>query len=213
MMKRAAFIVLLILVVGCGPSIAASDAETVPPQGQKSNASEVIVPVFGKGKIDVWLYSNYFCEWCKMGPDFDRMLTELVHNNVITITFIDVPISRFASPLYARYFFYSLKHRMEFDQAMRVRKALYDAAWAAIKDESKLESYLTQQGIAVTKFDTTSSLKNLNQYKKYLREQNNGKTIVPACAILNGSERKISVGASYVIRAFSAIAEDTKRQD
>ncbi|HQM80507.1 MAG TPA: hypothetical protein PLX02_02690 [Syntrophorhabdaceae bacterium] len=204
LMKRTTCLLLVLIAFVYVVEAAAVDIEK--PVRETEAKEEIIVPSFGSGKIDVRLYSDYFCEWCKLGAEFDQTLIELVAKNVITVTFVDKP-TRPATPLYVRYFFYALRNRMEFDQALRVRKALYDAAWAGIKKEDKLEDYLRQHKVTLTKFDATVSMKNLN---KYIKEDN--VRFIPTCVIRNGQEKEVWRGFGPITRAVSALKGDGKQR-
>jgi thiol:disulfide interchange protein DsbA len=54
---------------------------------------------FGKGKVEVKLYSDYFCGACKnLEPNVEYLIADLVQRNIITITFVDalctsIPVS------------------------------------------------------------------------------------------------------------------------
>jgi len=200
--KKTAGLLLVLIAFVCVAEAFAADIEK--PVREPEAKEEIIVPSFGTGKIDVRLYSDYFCEWCKLGDEFDQTLAELVAKNVITVTFVDKP-TRPATPLYVRYFFYALRNRMEFDQAMRVRKVLYDAAWAGIKKENKLEDYLKQHNVTLTKFDAEASMKNLN---KYLKEDN--VRFIPTCVIRNGQKKEMCRGFGPITRAVSALKGDDR---
>lgn len=200
LMKKMAGLLLALLTLVYVAEVAAVDIEK--PIRETDAKEEIIIPSFGSGKIDVRVYSDYFCEWCRLGAEFDQTLIELVAKNVITVTFVDKP-THAATPLYVRYFFYALRNRMDLDQAMRVRKVLYDAAWAGIKKDDKLEDYLRQHKVALTKFDAEASMKNLN---KYIKEDN--VRFIPTCVIRNGQEKQVWRGFGPIIRAVAALKGD-----
>ena len=200
LMKKMAGLLLALLAFVYVAEAVAVDIEK--PIRETDANEEIIIPSFGSGKIDVRVYSDYFCEWCRLGAEFDQTIIELVAKNVITLTFVDKP-THAATPLYVRYFFYALRNRMDLDQAMRVRKALYDAAWAGIKKEDKLEDYLKQHTVVLTKFDATASMKNLN---KYIKEDN--VRFIPMCVIRNGQEKQVWRGFGPITRAVAALKGD-----
>ncbi len=75
-------------------------------------AGETVVPAFGEGKINVRLYTDYFCPPCKdMEPDIEPVLAELVREKIIRLTFVDTPFYR-SSSLYARYFLYAMNEKI-----------------------------------------------------------------------------------------------------
>ena len=50
---------------------------------------------FGKGSVDVRIYTDYFCGPCRAEEaEVMALITELVEKNLIRVTFIDTPIHR-----------------------------------------------------------------------------------------------------------------------
>ena len=106
-------------------SFASSFSRGRPPRPMRE---EVLFPSFGTGKVQVRLYTDYFCGPCsQMEPKIEPVLKDLVHRNAITLTLVDTPIHTL-TPLYARYFLYILNSDRRFDQALRSRAVLFEAA-------------------------------------------------------------------------------------
>ena len=97
---------------------------------------------FGKGKIQVRLYTDYFCGPCSnLEPRIEYLITDLVKRNIVTITFIDTPLHKY-STLYAKYFLYILNDNKNLDHALKARAALFEASKVPIDSEAKLEAFL-----------------------------------------------------------------------
>jgi protein-disulfide isomerase len=119
---------------------------------------------FGNGKVQVRLYSDYFCPACRrLEPKIERMIMDLVKRNAITLTLIDTPIHKY-STLYTRYFLYALNSKSDFKYALDSRKVLFNAAKEKIEDSAKLEGFLNTHGIAFRKFDVRPVFEAMSAY-------------------------------------------------
>lgn len=149
-------------------------------------AGETVVPAFGEGKINVRLYTDYFCPPCRdMEPDIEPILTELVREKLIRLTFVDTPFYR-SSPLYARYFLYAMNEKNTLDNAFFVRRSLIEAAKKQIYDAQKLEAFLNERKIGFRSYDVKPVFSTLSGY---LKQDNIEKT--PTCLIeKNGKTHK-----------------------
>jgi protein-disulfide isomerase len=161
------------------------------PAGTKDDPS---FPTYGKGKITVRLYTDYFCPPCQASePEIEPVLEQLVKEGAIRVTFVDTPTTRY-SPLYVKYFLYAMKKKNSFANAMRVRQALFVAAKDKITDEDKLQVYLAEKKIAFTAFDVKPTFNQLNDY---LKKDSVGRT--PSAVIeKNGKIESTSGGADIV---------------
>jgi protein-disulfide isomerase len=131
---------LAMLIVGCATAGSAS-------------AQTAGLPKFGKGPVQVRLYTDYFCGPCsRMEPKVEDVLPELVRKNAITLTLIDLPVHATTS-LYARYFLYILNENKDLDRALKSRAALFEAAKDKIEDKEKLEEFLKKNSIGYKEMD------------------------------------------------------------
>ncbi len=154
-----------------------------------AGADEIAIPSFGTGKTVVRLYTDYFCGPCaNVEPQIEKTVTDLVKRNSISLILIDTPIHA-PTPLYARYFLYALKANNDFEQVMRARNLLFQAAKEGIKEEGKLEEYLRRHEVRLTKFDTKPTFVSLN---KYLLEDKIQST--PTCVVQDGSRKTSATG-------------------
>ncbi len=141
-------------------------------------AGETAVPAFGEGRINVRLYTDYFCPPCReMEPDIEPILTELVREKIIRLTFVDTPFYR-SSSLYARYFLYAVNEKTTLDNAFFVRRSLVEASKKQINDAQKLEAFLNERKIGFRPYDVKPVFNSLSGY---LKQDNIEKT--PTCLI------------------------------
>jgi len=122
-------------------------------------AEDIVIPSFGSGKIQVRLYTDYFCTPCRaLEPKIEPLIIDLVEKKMITITFIDTPIHP-QTTFYAKYFLYILNENKDFKHALHARTVLFEAAKEKIKESEKLEAFINKKCIFFKPFDTTATLK------------------------------------------------------
>jgi protein-disulfide isomerase len=96
--------------------------------GSYAQGQEMPFPTYGLGAVQVCIYTDYFCPPCRgMEPAVEPLLRDLIKRNVIRVTLVDMPFSKY-SPLYASYFLYALKTKNDLEYALKVRNILFDAA-------------------------------------------------------------------------------------
>ena len=151
-------------------------------------AADTPMTSFGKGRIEVRIYTDYFCHPCRaVEPKLEPLIRSLMKRNKITIVFVDTPIHTHTS-LYARYFLYALNENRDFDSALHVRSVLFEAAKQDITGNEKLDDFLRQKGIKLKLFDTKPVFAALSGY---LREDAIDAT--PTCVIYdNGNKEKFT---------------------
>ncbi len=155
---------------------------------------------FGKGKVEVRLYSDYFCSACKaVEPNIEYLLADLVKRNVITITFIDTPLHK-ESALYDRYFLYILNARKEISHALKARSVLFEAAQQNITDKEKLEARLASKGIRFKAFDARPVFTTLQQYLTADRIR-----ATPTCVVISGDKKDFYQGGPNITRALESL--------
>jgi thiol-disulfide isomerase/thioredoxin len=182
------FVIFLVFFHGIVTPLYAEDL----PQGD-------LLPTFGKGHTHVRLYTDYFCGPCStLEPKLESLITDLVKKNVISITFIDTP-AHTCSPLYAKYFLYILNEKKEFNRALKVRAALFEAARLKITEEENLKEFLNKRKIEFKPFHVTPIFSLMNIY---LKEDKIKAT--PTCVIFNG-ESKSYTGTSDIINALEGL--------
>lgn len=164
------------------------------------HAQGVFLPSYGQGKINVRVYTDYFCVPCRAGePKIEVLLTDLVKANKIKLTFVDTPAHQ-ETPLYAKYFLYILNNKKDFEHALFVRKALFDAASIKIITKEKLEEFLAQKGIRHKSFDTKQTFDALS---KYIRDD--GVKSTPTVVIDNGSQKQQFIGVDKIVNALELL--------
>jgi hypothetical protein len=181
-------LILFILLLAFGQAIASE------------NSDNPYSPTYGKGKINVRIYTDYFCPPCGAAePELEPLIENLVKKGSIKVTFVDTPTTR-NSILYVKHFLYALKKRNDFVYAMYVRRALFEAAKNRITDQAKLQNYLGENDISFTVFDVKPTFGKLNNYLK-----NDNVRSTPSCVIeKNGNIEKVT-GGRDMLNALSAL--------
>ncbi len=163
-------------------------------------ADDTPLSAFGKGKVAVRLYTDYFCSPCKaMEPSLEPVITDLVQKNIVTFTFVDTPFYQLSS-LYVRYFLYALNEKKDFGHGIAVRNALIEASNKKIGDAAKLEEFLKEKGIKIKPFDPKPTF---DLFGKYLRDDKIKAT--PSCVIEKDGKMETSVGGFDIIQALQKL--------
>jgi thiol-disulfide isomerase/thioredoxin len=165
-------------------------------------AEETLVPSFGTGKIQVRLYTDYFCNPCRaMEPTIEPVLEDLVKKNIINLTLVDTPLSK-ATPLYARYFLYSINGKNTLGNAFQGRSVLIEASIEKIMEPSQLEEYLKKKGIKFKPFDVKPTFNLLNDLI-------NGDKIksTPTCVIVQDGKTDRYTGKANIIAALERLKQ------
>lgn len=166
-------------------------------------ADTLIIPTFGKGKIEVRLYTDYFCEPCaSIEPKLEPIISELVGKNVITVSFIDTPLHKHSS-LYIRHFLYILNEEKDFKHALLARKVLFEAARKNITENEKIADLLRERNMKFRPFDPASTF---DIFSRYLAED--GVTSTPALVIRQDGGKKKFCGISAVLKAIEGLQRD-----
>jgi thiol-disulfide isomerase/thioredoxin len=160
------------------------------------SAQEMSLFSFGKGKIQVRLYADYFCGPCRnLEPKIEYLISDLVKRDIITITFIDAPFHKYSS-IYAKYFLYILSEKKELSHALKARTVLFEASKIPIEEQGKLETFLQSKGFKFKIFDAKSVFAIL---QNYIREDQLNAT--PTCVILNGNKKEVFNNAGDIVKA------------
>ena len=164
------------------------------------HAQGVFLPSYGQGKINVRVYTDYFCVPCRAGePKIEALLTDFVKANKIKLTFVDTPAHQ-ETPLYAKYFLYILNNKKDFEHALFARAALFDAATIKIITKEKLEEFLAQKGIRYKSFDAKQTFDAMNKYIK-----DDGVKSTPTVVIDNGSQKQQFIGVDKIVNALELL--------
>ncbi len=163
-------------------------------------ADEVLLPTFGKGKVQVRLYTEYFCGPCShMETKIEPLLKNLVQRNVITLTFVDTPVHTL-TPLYARYFLYIFNQDRGFDQALKSRTFLFGAARDKIGEKERLEDYLRAHEVKFKECDPQPTFAALSA----LINEDKVKS-TPTCVIVKEEKKAAFTGEVQITNALELL--------
>lgn len=187
----------VIFILGCTVGLAFTECR----------AQEAPVSTFGEGKVTVRFYTDYFCQPCSnMEPGIEPILTELVRNRTIKLTFVDTPFNRYSS-VYARYFLYALNEKKTLDNALLARRCLFEAARQRIVDAQKLEAFLNEKKVCFRPYDVKPVFNTLSGY---LKQDEIDRT--PTCVIeMNGKTYK-HAGSSDITAALEKLKRNKSPQ-
>jgi hypothetical protein len=187
------YLCLFTLAVFVGVSLCCFDAV--------AQSGDFSLLTFGGGKVKVRLYSDYFCGACsKLEPALDEVVSDLVRQSKITLTFVDTPVHKH-SPLYARYFLFILNEKKDLKHALAARAVLFEAAQQAkITEAEKLEEFLKKKGIKFAPFDVVPVFRGL---EGFFREDRI--TATPTCVIITGSKKELFQGTNPIITELSKL--------
>jgi uncharacterized membrane protein len=156
-------------------------------------AAEPVMPAFGRGAVEVRLYTDYFCDPCRAEEEeVISLITELTGKNIIRIVFIDTPIHP-ETVLYAGYFLAALNAKGDFGQAVAARGALFAAAGKKIRGKEALEAFLKTKGLDIRPFDTAPVFKI---FGNYLKEDRINST--PTCVIIGPQGKQTLIGKDEI---------------
>ncbi len=158
-------------------------------------------PQYGAGVIQVRLYTDYFCGPCRsIEPTAEALLRDLVKKQRITLTLVDLPLTR-NSVLYARYFLYALNKRNELEHALKVRNFLFETAAAREKSSpERIETAFKNKGIAFASFDPKALFARYNELIK-----EDGVHSTPTCVIVKTGKKETFIGTDEVIKALKKL--------
>ncbi len=157
---------------------------------------------FGKGPVDVRIYTDYFCGPCRAEEaEVMALITELAEKDLIHVTFIDTPLHR-DTILYAGQFLAALNAREGWDlrQVVALRAVLFEAATEKITEKKALELFLKKKGFALRPFDTAPVFK---VYTNYLKEDRISAT--PTCVIVGSQGKQNLVGRDDTVKALRSL--------
>jgi hypothetical protein len=127
-------------------------------------AAEPSLPAFGRGPVEVRVYTDYFCVPCRNEEaEVMALVTTLTEKNRIRVTFIDTPIHR-DTALYAGFFLAAVNAKDDFSRAVFTRAALFEAAGKKISGKEELGLFLKNKGISLLPLDAAPIFKIFNKY-------------------------------------------------
>ena len=160
------------------------------------SAAEPALPAFGKGAVEVRVYTDYFCGPCGAEErEVMAAIAELVANNRIRVVFVDTPIHP-ETVLYAGYFLAALNANREFGQAVAARAVLFEAAGLKIREKAALEAFLAKKGLAIRPFDTAPVFA---LYGKQLKEDRINST--PTVVIVGPRGKQVLGDKEQILKA------------
>lgn len=163
-------------------------------------AAEPVTTGFGKGAIEVRLYTDYFCGPCQAEEkEVISLITKLKGKNIIRVIFIDTPVHA-ETVFYAGYFLAALNAKGDFGQAVAARGALFEAAEKKIKGKEALEAFLKKKGLDIRPFDTAPVFKIFGNYLKEDRIHS-----TPTCVIVGPREKQTLTGKDEITKGLRSL--------
>jgi hypothetical protein len=167
-----------------------------------ARADASLITSFGKGSVQVRLYTDYFCGPCsRMEPAIEDILANLIKRNIITLTFVDTPVHK-GTPLYAKYFLYVLNAERSFKPVLRSRAVLFSAAKDKIEEKDLLEGYLKKNKVKFREMDPRPVFGALSA----LMQEDDVKS-TPTCVIINEGKKSILSGQVEITKALQSLAQ------
>jgi len=164
-------------------------------------AQGALFPSYGSGAVEVRLYTDYFCPPCRaMEQAIEPVLRNLLKKKAIRLTLVDVPFNP-KSPLYARYFLYSLAKNNDVEHAIHVRNILFTAAAGNdVNTKEQTEKLLTSQGISYVVWNTKPAFDRFNALIKTDKIDR-----TPTCVIVKGGKKVKYVGKPDILNALTGL--------
>ena len=164
--------------------------------------AEEMYPSFGKGDVEVRIYSNYFCGPCfRLKSQIEPLLDTLVKKNRIKLLFIDMPFNQ-KSAEYDRYYLYAVREDPSFENALRFKAVLFGAADSGIETEKDLQLYLQRLGRVPAGSDISSDLRAAQQYIR-----NDRITSTPTIVIEKDGRKHVYEGIEPIVEALTTIRD------
>ena len=163
-------------------------------------AAEPVMSAFGRGAIEVRLYTDYFCGPCAAEEgEVISHITELVGKNLIRVVFIDVPLHP-EIVFYAGYFLAALNAKHDFRQAVAARGALFEAAGKKITTKEALEVFLKAKGLNIRPFNMAPVFKI---FDNYMKEDKINAT--PTCVIVGPQGKQTLIGQDEIAKGLRGL--------
>jgi thiol-disulfide isomerase/thioredoxin len=164
------------------------------------SAADPSLPAFGRGAVEIRVYTDYFCEPCRNEEqEVMSIITELVEKNRIRVILIDTPLYP-ETVLYAGYFLAAVNAKREFGQAVLARAALFEAAGLQIRGKGDLETFLKKKEVEIRPFDTAPVFKI---FSNYIKEDRINAT--PTVVILGPQGKQILSNKEQILKALSGL--------
>ena len=161
------------------------------------NTSNLDLPKFGNGPINVRMYSGYFCDPCqKLEPDAEKILYELVKEDKIQLVFVDLNLT---APIYSSYYLTLAQQEKSLDRVIHLRQALFAAAKNKITDSQELAKYLEDKGFP----KVTALIDQSAETFKYRKED--GVDSTPTLIIDRGNGIETYMGRAKIISTLEGL--------
>jgi hypothetical protein len=163
-------------------------------------AAQPVMSAFGRGAVEVRLYTDYFCDPCRAEEgEVISLITELAGKNIIRVIFIDTPMHP-ETVLYAGYFLSALNAKRDLGQAVAARAVLFEAAGKKIREKEALEAFLKTKALDIRPFDATPVFKI---FTNYLKEDRIDST--PTCVIIGPQGKQTLGGKEDIMKGLGSL--------
>lgn len=140
--------------------ISAFSGSVTPAYGAEAS----LVPSFGKGKVEIIVFTDYFCPPCQaVEKDLEPVLEAVLKNEQATVMFVDMPIHR-QTVLYAKFFLYAVRAANDYREALQARHQLFDLAkGSAPGSDADLTGALQARYVRLSPHDVKPAFKALDE--------------------------------------------------
>ena len=154
------------------------------------------LPSFGTGRIEIRVYTDYYCEQCSvLEPQLRPVISELVRRNAARVTFITTS----PESLYAKYYLYILKARGDLDNALSARAQLFEALKRGVTGKQSLERFLGESGLPFQEFDVKPTVRLI---MRWIDEDRISGT---PCCVIQDEGKKMYLGTTNIMNALAAL--------
>lgn len=165
--------------------------------GNSGDEKSVFLPSFGKGRLEVRLYTDHYCDQCALlEARIQPLIADLVSGGNVRVTFINTS----AESVYSKYYLYAMKDRTGLDLALRIRALLFEAHDKGISSKKGVELFLREKGIAPQEFDVAPTVRLVMR-----RIEQDHVSSTPSCVIQDGEKKTVHVGGAGIMTALAAL--------
>ncbi len=103
---------------------------------------------YGAGPVELFVFTDYFCPPCRSIEGYLETALKKLYHLGVRITFVDMPFHQ-KSGFYAAYFLYGARAAGGFNDALRIRKTLFELARTdAVNSDAEMIRHFKEKKIS-----------------------------------------------------------------